>query len=329
MYRRKWYHRRLTPKVNKLQQLAAKTPADQVKTVFAQPHAYFYSVGRLQSLLDTFKFGSNTYFLDALDSGGLLTLLQSASSSYTHRRLLTTIEVLAPFMSRSARTELTKELLVHRKFYSAASLLDLLTKDVLIQPQDPLNVQVFSMFWRSLKPEHFTALMNKIPNGRLDQTVQEILSKSNRFNYLTYDQTKVESDPQEAIRLLRDLAQIHTTLKHLPFTFTVKAEYLKELSPVLRFQFLRWAFEYELELFCRSYYYTKSSVAELIESIRQLKERNEHSKLILEPLKPEFVSDLLFSVSIRKNAEVSKWFEAYTKYYNILNGTQPISVWYN
>jgi hypothetical protein len=301
--------------------------------LFADPAHWFFSYGAARSLAQinaAYTLMKNQYFIDKVNAD-LLDLLSSAENGIGQQawdNAFYVIQYLERVLTATNKSKLADLLIERNRNFGQnvrLKMLKFLMAGTLMPDKDERWVKVVKAFSRSIKPDVLTALAARIDGGLDNPDVKAILGKSKMFNYLKYTEIDVQDKREVKIQLLRDIAQTQTVLKRIPFNFTIELEHIKELPPVARLNFLMFAFQDEINVFCRQYYYWHSySLNELQKRVSDRKRRKHLDKMKIAPIEPELIKDLLFSVALQKNEEVNKWFEDYTTYYNLATGIKKI-----
>jgi hypothetical protein len=324
--------------------------SDQVANkMFLDPGKWFftYEAGRdFVGLNRAWGLTKNKCFLDLLNSR-FVELVQTMDEQttpelnyYIYRlrswdwdNAFYIIQFLNQYFTADSKSKLADVLITKNRNFGQQTRIKLLkflvSNHSLLSDKDLRYITILKEFGRSIKPDVLELLLTKIEGGRDNAEVKAILNKSKVFNYLKYDQTKVETDRAERIKLLRDIAHTQTILKRLPFDLVIGLDEIKELPPATRLDFLKFAFYDEMCVFCRKYYswYTWArTLAGLNQKVADRKRRKHLDRLKIKPITPDEMKDLLFSVALQKNDEVSKWFECYTKYYNIYTGKEQLTI---
>lgn len=312
--------------IDKLSQMTKK---DMIEYILSNLSSSFQGRHKMECIVSYFKLNQDKAFCDRLADAVIKDF--NASQKYYWN-----VDVLATRFNRfrdmfishhSDFADLFLSLKNQMGIRATKIVIESFVKHKIISDEQRL-VKFFQLFYRSIKPNHFQPLMRLIPGGVNNPDVKLVLRKTRIFNYLNYEESKVKSDFNERVKLIKDIAKTRSILKNLPFSFTVGFDEIKEMPPVMRFDFLKNAFYYEHQVFCRKYYtfgyHKKPTANELQVKVNGRKMRVGLDKMTIEPLDPEKVKELLFSISIQKTSKVENWFNNYQKYYNIRCGKESV-----
>ena len=202
----------------------------------------------------------------------------------------------------------------HKNFYSQAKRQLAAISINFMQNGDERATDVLRAFYRSLKPDAFSQLMEKIDGGTENEKVKEILSKTKLFDYLKYPEDKVKNDAELKTQLIRDIAQTPSIAKRLNYVVDVSIDDIKKLPPVTKFKFLQNAFKYET-MYSGYTWYSKNDAKMKINRARA---RHKEDKLNMPYISGEEMGEILFSISLHKNDELNKWLDRYKNYLKVM-----------
>jgi hypothetical protein len=184
-------------------------------------------------------------------------------------------------------------------------------------------IRLFENYHRLLTPDALQLVLSKIENGIENDEVKKIIENSKTLAHLKYNAEEVKNKPEIKQALLKEIAYTETVAKKLDYALEVSLEDIKTLPPVLRFNFLQFAFRSEinfaLRIFPGSYYHRKfkNNLPDALSSCRK-KARLENLKV--PEISPEEMKEMFFSIALAKNEEVQNWLKKYDKYLEVKRG---------
>jgi hypothetical protein len=193
-----------------------------------------------------------------------------------------------------------------------------------VEPKTDRVFQVLREFLRLLETETLNKLLSKIDQGADNPEAQKILSKTKKFSFINYDQNDIKTKPEVRRKLIKEIANTTTIAKRLPFILDVSLDDIKAIPPASRLSFLQFAYSPEIyvaKMMSRSTYWFGKFNKNLTSTIFEQRSFMKMENLVVPKLNKEDIEDLLFSVSMAKTDETTKWIEEYSKYLEAANGT--------
>jgi hypothetical protein len=206
--------------------------------------------------------------------------------------------------------------------YSARKLLLLFVINN-IHANDSRAIDVLNEFYRTLSRVQFEQLMGKIPGGANNKKVKNILSKTKLYEYLKFDEETVNNNFNKKIELTKVIAKTPTIIKRIPFAVKINIECIKHVPPATRFKFLKFAFRHEIYS-AQDGWFSNQILKDRINFCK--KRANEH-RLIIDPISLEEMKELLFSICLHKNDELTKWLIEYKIYLECLKSDRKVDVY--
>lgn len=191
-----------------------------------------------------------------------------------------------------------------------------------IEAKDNRAFSALIAFLRVIENDTLEILLSKIENGKENPDVQKILSKSKVLSYTKYDEAEVKNDVEVKRSLIKDIANTSSIAKKIPFEVNVDLEDIKSLPPATRFAFLQFAYAPEVKyarMAAKSHYYY-SEYQKDTSKLAYYRSRAKLTKLKMPIIDKETVKELLFSVSLHKNEEMSSWYNDYSNYVDLVKG---------
>jgi hypothetical protein len=305
---------------------------EMVRKLFSNVPRYIYARGFLPDAVEWFGL-RKTKELQVYLNSTFIEIFRAVQWRQQGDSMFLAFTSLFDLFDDAAKDSIFHLLLQHKQRFTQSCrkrVIEFLISGPMIKDKDPRLEQLFEVYHRSIKPDQFEALMARIDGGQNNPVVLKVLGKSKVFKYLKYTKHGVDSDPAERIKLIKDIATTTTVLKRLPFNIHVGLDDIKQLPPVMRFEFLQFAFFTEIEVYCMKHYryaYSKPiNIVELDKRIEYRKARRKVDKLTIDLIEPDAIKDLLFALCLNRNEVVSAWVERYTKFYNIKTGKQDPDV---
>jgi hypothetical protein len=320
----------------RIQKLAALklTDAQLLDKLFSDSVNFLYDKGFLIDAVNYFGLRNTKLLHDKLNTRFLEEWSKATYTCYRDSMFLTFTQFEDLFTDES-KSKVFAELIDKTHHFTQNGrkrVIEYLISGSLLPDKDPRLETVFETYYRSITQEQFDAMMKRIDGGVANSTVARVMSKSKVFNYQNYNEQAVKDNPVERLRLLKDIATTTTVLKRLPFEVHFGFEDVKQLAPVMRFEFLQFAFDLDIGVYGRRYYqYSRyanvPSLTELERRIQGFKARRKMDKMKVDWIDPEQVKELLFALSLQKNEVVAAWIEKYTLAYNVKTGKEKIQVY--
>jgi len=301
-----------------LNNIFAKNKKDAIDIIFAQPNRYFISLRVIKEIDLYFALRIDSYFVSILNSDRFI----KSFCPLKRNSLNSFIRVVFYFEQcfDEKYKKIISELLINNNklLYTIErkKTANFLAFSSFIKDKDPLLVTIFKIFFRYFNPNQFEKLIKRIDGGIDNKEIKEIISKTKTYKYLNYSKDSIQ-DKNIKRELLKEISITQDILKRIDFDLNVGFEDIKELPPVLRFKFLKFAFNIEIKI-CRQTYLMQhlkkfKTLNQYIDNIKF--NRNIH-RLKIDTLTPDQISELLFSISISKNNEFNEWFKKYKVFYN-------------
>lgn len=184
------------------------------------------------------------------------------------------------------------------------------------------RVSFLKSFHRSIKVDTFDKIVSEVPNKIDDKNIKNILNKDKKLSaYYKFNKDDLKNDKKREA-LIKYIIKTPTATNNLNFKVDIELDDFKKVAPMMRFKFLEW---YYSDIFNQigaygrfHHYYRPIDRYTLNKSKKTL-------NIQLEPISPDQIKQLLFSVSLKKNARTTRWFEKYKIYYRYINGTETPS----
>lgn len=228
------------------------------------------------------------------------------------------LKALEPYFNQGEKNLIIDQLIKDKECfytYSRKGIADVLSD--FAEPKSDRVFQVLKEFLRVLETETLDKLLAKIDQGADNPDAQKILSKTKKFSFINYDQSEVYTKPEVKIKLVKDIANTTSIAKKLPYILDVSLEDIKKIPPAARLSFLQFAYSpemYIVKMMKRSmYWYNKfSAQGRFANSIIEQRSAMKMTNLVVPKLSKKDMEDLLFSVSMAKTAETTKWINDYS-----------------
>ena len=213
----------------------------------------------------------------------------------------------APYLTDLGKSKVLDRILKYQSnFYSSGRKSLSISAVEFLTQNDSRALPVLEAFYRILPKESFDLLMDKTENGMQNKGVERILKKTKRYKLYNYTEESIK-DPKVKIELLKDLARSPSLVKKLEYDVRINVDDIKQVAPAMRFKFLQFIYKRELYFTRYGSYYRFNQTKKNILDYR-------HKSKLKVPLIPvEEMKEILFSVSLQKNAEVTKWLDQYQK----------------
>lgn len=191
-----------------------------------------------------------------------------------------------------------------------------------IKPGDNRAFSALIAFLRVMENDALETILSKIENGKENPDVQKILAKSKVLSYTKYNESEVKNNIEVKRALIKDIANTSTIAKKIPFEVSVDVEDIKALPPATRFSFLQFAYGPETRyarMVAKSNYYYNEHQKDTTR-LSKARDRAKLSKLKMPVIDKETLKEMLFSVSLQKNEEMSSWYNDYSNYLDLVKG---------
>lgn len=235
------------------------------------------------------------------------------------------MKALEPYFTQEEKNAVIDKLIEGRNCfynYGKKNVADVLAD--FVEPKTDRVFQVLREFLRLLETETLNKLLFKIDQGADNPEAQKILSKTKKFSFINYDQNDIKTKPEVRRKLIKEIAHTTTIAKRLPFILDVSLDDIKAIPPASRLSFLQFAYSpetYVAKMMSRSTYWFSKFNKNLTSTVVEQRSEMKMENLVVPKLNKEDVEDLLFSVSMAKTDETTKWIEEYSKYLEATNGT--------
>jgi len=221
------------------------------------------------------------------------------------------------FMDANTKTKVLSEILGKQdSFYPYARKLLAQTAAELASSDKEL-IGVLNSFYKVMEKKAFFEVVDKIPGGINNPGVQKVLDKTKKFHVCRYTKAEIKNDNDKRVELLKDIARTPSSAKNLNFMVTFSVKDLKSLASVMRFNFLQWYFKDRFRCAARNYNRPDRYQTQLDRYIKN----TGLDKIQIETLGENDLNEMLFSVGLKKNDEVTKFVERYKCYKKIENKT--------
>lgn len=254
--------------------------------------------------LEFFKSKSKTYYNGGRDVPDVLKFLEI---QYTDRQ----------------KTEIVNHIVASKNyFYTYAKKMNAqVAGEFAINSEQA--VKVFETYHRLLTPETMKLLLGKIENGIENPDVKKIIDETNTLTHLKYNADEVQSNEDTKRELLKKIAYTGTIAKKLDFELDLTLDDIKTLPPVLRFEFMQFAFKSEIDFSMRIFpwsYYHKKYKNNLPGALLGCRKKAKLDNLKMPDITSEQMKEMFFSIALAKNEEVQNWLKKYEKYLEVKQG---------
>jgi hypothetical protein len=178
---------------------------------------------------------------------------------------------------------------------------------------EKMAVKVIKNHHRLLNVDMLENLLSKIKNGMNNESLAEFRDSSELFvaRHLQALDITTEDNKHTLVNSIAKKPAILNYFGHMSLNITLKD--LKKLPPARRFDFLQYCFKpvfgwYNVH---NKTWYPRTLTKEYI---KKAGEHRLYKKLSIDKISRSDIKHLLFAVSIRKNEEVSAWYERYDAY---------------
>ena len=174
--------------------------------------------------------------------------------------------------------------------------------------------------YRIMDAEAVEKVLDFVHEPDKDKAIQDILSKTPEYmlkRFSEMDLTKKENKK----RFLNWIAEKPSYMKKITFDVELKAEDLRLLPSMRRFGFIKELFsplihisKYDFKVPSSSSYYRRGSNPNAFDVfLEQAKANPWMNKIKMEFVEEDELKNLVFAASLRKNDDVSKWFDDYRR----------------
>lgn len=188
-----------------------------------------------------------------------------------------------------------------------------------VKPGDEKILEVFDKFSRTLSITDLKHIINNhIPYLKpdLQKEINEAIKKMPLYQLMSIDVSSVSTNQKERIKLLKLFSKTPTMIKKIKTKVHFSEEDILALPPVGRFNFIRNYYGYEVR--SMKYYYNRTK-DEMTKQVSKSKVRTGLYMLDLPNFDVEKMKELLFTVGIKKNKQLTSFIDGYEKYKNFTN----------
>ena len=200
-------------------------------------------------------------------------------------------------------------------FYPYARKMLIATASLIAEDESDL-INILNNFYKIIDRDTFYNIIGKINGGMDNDIVKKIISRTKKFNVCKYTKAEIKSDRVKKIQLLKDIARTPTSVKNLNFKVVFGASEIEELAPIMRFNLLKWYYKEKFRAAAACYRFPNN----LKTRLAQIAKTSPTGNITISSLKEVELKKLLFSVGLKKNAEVSQFMTAYDGFKQISQG---------
>ena len=239
--------------------------------------------------------------------------------------IIYSLKAVSKYLNQTEKNRIIDSLLENNECFYSYSRKNL--ADVLIEFTEYKDNRAFSIlniFLRTIETKTLDKILAKIDNGIENPDVKKILTKTKKFSHTKYNQIDVKTKPEVRRALIKEIANTTSIVKKLPFEVEVSLEDIKELPPAARLSFLQKAYKPEIYLaglMSRSSYYHSRYSSNIKNSMLEQRLAAKMDLLKMPKIEKKDLEDLLFSVALQKNEEMTKFVKEYSIYLEALEGT--------
>jgi len=278
------------------------------------------TTGSLPKFLKIYNKNNRSDAIDKIISDGVCSFMDGIIPRRGRYKLgkdiPNTIRDCAEFFDQDTKSKILASIInKNDNFYSYARKLLAQTSAELASSDQEL-ISVLDTFYKIIEKDAFFEVVSKVQGGLQHPGVKRILGKTKKFNVCTYTKAEVKADKDKRVELLKDIARSPSSSKNLNFIINFTTEDLEALAPVMRFNLLQWYFKDRFKCAGRNH----NRPEKYKKTIDKIVKSSGLDKVHLPALSENILKNILFSVGMKKNAEVTTFVNQYKAFKRIESG---------